>query len=73
MSYDFAVFFWVNFLIFGYELMSLEVGYSIWCVYFLWFFFFRDYLKVIFVVIYYFCINCGGFIFNFIIYVDDKF
>lgn len=43
------------------------------CVFSVVFFFFRGYLKVTSVVIHHFCINCGGFIFNFIIYVDDKF
>lgn len=73
MSHDLAASFWANLLTFGHGLMSLEAGHSIWCVYFLWFFFFRDYLKVTSVVIHHFCIYCGGFIFNFIIYVDDKF
>lgn len=73
MSHDLAASFWANLLTFGHGLMSLEAGHSIWRVYFLWVFFFRDYLKVTSVVIHHFCINCGGFIFNFIIYVDDKF
>lgn len=43
------------------------------CVFSVGFFFFGDHVKVTSVVIHHFCITCGGFIFNFIIYVDDKF
>lgn len=41
MSHDLAASFWANLLTFGHGLMSLEAGHSIWCVYFLWVFFFE--------------------------------